>query len=66
MAMVYMEILHCIPKDDMLEEDELVALSLAAGLLLPVVAFPPDNEQTELSEKLLEALRHVEFERPKN
>jgi hypothetical protein len=66
MAMVYMEILYTIPKNDMLEEDELVALSLVSGLLLPVVAFAPDNDQTGLSEKLLDALRQVEFERPKN
>lgn len=66
MAMIYMEIPGCIPKDDLLEEDELVALSLVSGLSLPVVAFAPDNDQTELSEKLLDALRQVEFERPKD
>lgn len=65
MSLVYFEILGCIPKDDILE-DELAPLSLVSGLLLPIVAFNPDSEQAELSEKMLNALRQVEFERPKN
>jgi hypothetical protein len=64
MAMVYMEILACLPKDDMVADDGLVALSVISGLLLPLVAFAPESEQAALSEKLLEALGKVEFERP--
>ena len=66
MAMVFMEILHCIPKEDGFEDDGLLALNLVSGLLLPIVAFRPGHEQAELPEKLLDALSQVEFERPKN
>jgi hypothetical protein len=64
MALVYFEILGSIPKDDLLE-DELIPLSVVSGLLLPVIAFKQNDEMRELSEKMLEALRQVQFERPK-
>ena len=56
MSMIYMELLGCIPKDDLLEDD-LAPLSIATGVLLPVVAFAPSEEPKELSEKMLDALR---------
>ena len=63
MSMIYMEVLGSIREEDMLE-DELVPLSIASGLLLPIVGLPPNEEQRELSEKMLDALRSVEIERP--
>ena len=64
MALVYFEILGTFRRTDLLE-DELVPLSVVSGLLLPVIAFRQNDEMSELSEKMLEALRQVQFEHPK-
>jgi hypothetical protein len=65
MSVIYFELLGSIPKDDLLEE-ELAAFSIISGMFLPVLAFKQNDEMNELSEKMLDALRQVEFERPKN
>ena len=65
MSVIYFELLGSIPKDDLLE-DELAAFSIISGMFLPVLAFKPKDEMSELSEQMLDALRQVEFERRKN
>jgi hypothetical protein len=66
MSLTYMELFSCIPENDWLE-DELAPLSLVSALLLPVVAFPSDEHDSQInlaSDALLEALRNVRVERP--
>lgn len=63
MALIYYEIFISIPEDDRLC-DELAALSIASGLLLPVLSFASDATDPELkqaSEQLLAALGTVEI-----
>ncbi len=66
MSLTYMELFSCIPENDWLE-DELAPLSLVSALLLPVVAFPSDEHDSQISlasDALLEALRNVKVARP--
>lgn len=62
MAMIFLELLTCIPKEDILE-DELAPLSLAFGILFPIVGFAPNEEQTDVSKKMLDALGSIEIVR---
>jgi hypothetical protein len=64
MALLYFEIFLSIPEDDRLC-DELAALSIASGVLLPVLAFASDEMDPELkraSDQLFDALGKVRIE----
>jgi hypothetical protein len=64
MALIYYEIFLSIPEDDRLC-DELAALSIASGLLLPVLSFASDATDPELkraSDQLLAALSTVSID----
>lgn len=63
-----MELLYCMPQDDLLEDD-LMPLSIASALLLPVVGLSPaeqDADLTRATDNLLHALRSVKVERTVN
>jgi hypothetical protein len=68
MSLIFIELLSCIPHEDLMEE-ELAPLSIVFGVLFPVVASAsnePDVELQKASDKLLDALRSVEIGRPAN